>query len=94
MAYELKSQGVAFVMGQCQSILAQPHNLLLTLQHPPAILSVPYPLPPQLLTKPGSHFPPLPLDGETEEQIECDLWDLTRGREWLPQHGGLKLRHC
>lgn len=87
MAYELKPLGVAFAMGQCQSILAQPHNLLLTLQHPPAVLSVPYPLPAQLVTPPGSHFPPLPLDGETEEQVECEMWDLTRGREWMQQEG-------
>lgn len=85
MGWELISTGVAFAMGKCQSVLAQPHNLLLTLQHPPAVLKVPYPIPEQLNTAVGSHFPPLPLDGETEEQVECDLWDLTRAKEWMDQ---------
>lgn len=87
LGWELKAQGVAFAMGGCRSVLPQQHNLLLALQHPPAVLAVPYPLPPQLVTPPGSQFPPLPLDGDTEEQVECELWDLTRGREWIDQKG-------
>ncbi|KAL1407763.1 WD40 repeat protein [Vanrija albida] len=83
--YELKPTGVAFVMGRCQSVLAQQHNLLLSLQHPPAILNVPFPIPQQLLAAPGSHFPPLPLDGDTEEQVECDIWDLTEAKAWIRQ---------
>lgn len=72
-------------MGRCTSVLPQPHSIILTLQHPPALLTVPFPIPSQLLTPPGSHFPPLPLDGDTEEQVECELWDFTRGHEWLLQ---------
>lgn len=72
-------------MGRCQSVLAQQHNLLLSLQHPPAILNVPWPIPQQLLAAPGSHFPPLPLDGDTEEQVECDIWDLTEAKAWIKQ---------
>lgn len=88
MGWTLKPTGIAFVMGGCTSILAQPHSLLLTLRHPPSILAVPYPLPPQLLSPPGSHFPPIPLDGDGEDQVECDIWDLTKGQHWLSYGGG------
>lgn len=87
MGWELKAQGTAFAMGGCRSVLPQQHHLLLTLQHPPALLTVPYPIPAQLITPPGSHFPPLPLDGESEEQVECDLWDLSKAKDWMDQTG-------
>ncbi|ODN94637.1 hypothetical protein L198_04776 [Cryptococcus wingfieldii CBS 7118] len=83
MGWQLTYLGTAFVMGGCQSILCQSHNLLITLRHPPSILSVPWPVPSQLLTPPNSHFPPPPLDAATEAQIECDVWDLSAGKEWL-----------
>lgn len=82
--WELRCAGVAFAMGRVTAVLPQPHSLVLTLQHPPALLTVPYPIPAHLLTAPGSHFPPAPLDGDTEEQVECELWDLGRA-EWLLQ---------
>ncbi|KAK4690054.1 RAB6A-GEF complex partner protein 1, partial [Tremellales sp. Uapishka_1] len=76
--WRLEPKGVTFLMGGCESILAQPHNLLITLRHPPSILSVPYPIAPTFLTAAENHFPPIPLDGE-----DCDVWDLTRGKGWL-----------
>lgn len=89
--FELKNRGVAFVMGKCTSIVAQSHNLLLSLQYPPSIFIVPWPLPTQLITQPGSHFPPLPLDGESEAQVECEMWDLAKARDWLDQNGKLRI---
>ena len=74
-------------MGGCTSLHAQPHNLLITLRHPPSILSVPYPLPSHLLTPPGSHFPPPPLDGDGEDQVECDIWDMLKAKEWMEFRG-------
>lgn len=74
-------------MGKCTSVVPQSHSLLLSLQHPPSILSVPWPIPTHLITAPGSHFPPLPLDGESEAQVECEMWDLTQARDWLDQRG-------
>jgi hypothetical protein len=89
MGWELRSLGVAFVMGGCESVLLQAHALLITLRHPPSVLTAPYPLPQQLISPPGSHFPPTPLDGEGEEQVECEVWDLTKAREWMDWQGGL-----
>ncbi|KAK8854501.1 hypothetical protein IAR55_003240 [Kwoniella newhampshirensis] len=83
MGWQLRSLGTAFIMGGCESVLPQPHNLIMTLRHPPSLLTIPYPVPSPLLSPPGSHFPPPPLDGETEAQIECDTWDLNNAREWL-----------
>ncbi|BEJ15800.1 hypothetical protein CspHIS471_0504050 [Cutaneotrichosporon sp. HIS471] len=82
--WELRCDGVAFAMGRATAVLPQQHSLVITLQHPPAFLTVPYPIPAHLLTPPGSHFPPAPLDGDTEEQVECELWDMGRA-EWLLQ---------
>nr|XP_019011783.1 uncharacterized protein I206_03889 [Kwoniella pini CBS 10737]OCF50564.1 hypothetical protein I206_03889 [Kwoniella pini CBS 10737] len=83
MGWELRCLGTAFVMGRCQSLVTQPHNLLLVLQHPPSILTVPYPIPIQLLSPAGSHFPPPPLDGDSESQIDCSIYDLSSNTEWL-----------
>ncbi|WVF67677.1 hypothetical protein IAT40_002436 [Kwoniella sp. CBS 6097] len=83
MGWDLRSLGTAFIMGGCESLVAQPHNLLILLRHPPSILSVPYPVPSQLLSPPGSHFPPPPLDGDSETQTDCETWDLTQAREWM-----------
>ncbi|WWC90379.1 uncharacterized protein L201_005312 [Kwoniella dendrophila CBS 6074] len=88
MGWELKSLGTAFIMGQCESLITQQHNLLLLLKHPPSILSVPYPIPSQLLSPVGSHFPPPPLDGvdsnsQGQSQTECSIWDLQNAKEWL-----------
>lgn len=87
MGWELRPLGVAFVIGGCSSILVLPHHLKLTLRHPPSLLTVPHPLPEQLLCPPGSHFPPTPLDGDSEEQVECDIWDMTKAREWIIYDG-------
>lgn len=94
MGWELKPLGAAFVMGGCESLHAQPHALLLTLRHPPSILTVPYPIPVQLLTPPGSHFPPPPMDGDGEEQVECEVWDLTLGKKWMVYEGQLTSLPC
>lgn len=83
MGWELRALGTAFVMGGCESVLPQAHNIMMTLRHPPSILSVPYPAPSQLLTPPNSHFPPPPLDAATESQIECETWDLGSSRSWI-----------
>ncbi|OXH27574.1 hypothetical protein J008_04717 [Cryptococcus neoformans] len=83
MGWELRALGTAFVMGGCESVLPQAHNIMMTLRHPPSILSVPYPAPSQLLTPPNSHFPPPPLDSATESQIECETWDLGSSRSWI-----------
>lgn len=89
MGWELQPLGSAFIMGGCESFYPPPstHHLALTLRHPPSLLLVPYPIPAQLLSPPGSHFPPVPLDGDGEEQVECEVWDLTRGKEWLRYSG-------
>lgn len=87
--WELRALGSAFVMGGCTSLHAQAHNLLVTLRHPPSVLTVPYPIPPQLLAQPGSHFPPPPLDGDGEDQVECDVWDLLRAKDWMGFTGQL-----
>jgi hypothetical protein len=87
MGWEVHVLGVAFVMGGCSSILSLTHTLILTLRHPPSLLTVPYPLPPQLLCPPGSHFPPTPLDGDGEEQAECEIWDLTKAKDWMSWDG-------
>ncbi|WVQ79752.1 hypothetical protein IAT38_001852 [Cryptococcus sp. DSM 104549] len=83
MGWELRSLGTAFVMGGCESVLPQSHSVLMTLRHPPSILSVPYPVPSELLSPPRSHFPPPPLDSASEAQIECDIWDFTSAKSWL-----------
>lgn len=83
MGWELRALGTAFVMGGCESVLPQTHNIIMTLRHPPSILSVPYPVPSQLLTPPNSHFPPPPLDAATESQVECETWDLGNSRSWI-----------
>lgn len=70
-------------MGGCTSLISQPHHLLVTLRHPPSLLNVPYPIPDHLLAKPGSHFPPPPLDGDGEDQVECEVWDMTKAKEWM-----------
>ncbi|OCF75666.1 hypothetical protein I204_02958 [Kwoniella mangroviensis CBS 8886] len=87
MGWDLRSLGTAFIMGRCESLILQPHNLLLVLQHPPSILSVPYPIPSQLLSPPGSHFPPPPLDGDSEAQIDCNIWDLQNAKDWMIPSG-------
>ncbi|WVQ95249.1 hypothetical protein IAU59_002344 [Kwoniella sp. CBS 9459] len=83
MGWDLRSLGTAFIMGGCESLVTQPHNLLILLRHPPSILSVPYPVPSQLLSPPGSHFPPPPLDGDSETHVDCETWDLTQARDWM-----------
>ncbi|WWC93237.1 hypothetical protein V866_000070 [Kwoniella sp. B9012] len=87
MGWDLRSLGTAFIMGRCESLVLQPHNLLLVLQHPPSILSVPYPIPSQLLSPPGSHFPPPPLDGDSEAQVDCNIWDLQNAKDWMIPSG-------
>ncbi|KAL7422502.1 WD40 repeat protein [Cryptotrichosporon argae] len=82
-AYTLVSLGVAFAMGAVQFVLAQSHSLLVLLRHPQSILLVPWPLPPSLLSPPGSHFPPAPLDGEGEEQVGIESWELAKGADWI-----------
>jgi hypothetical protein len=89
LGWELRALGSAFIMGGCTSLHAQPHNLLITLRHPPSVLTVPYPGPQHLLTAPGSHFPPPPLDGDGEDQVECDIWDMLKGRDWMGFKGKL-----
>lgn len=88
MGWTLKPLGAAFVMGGCTSISGQSHSISITLRHPPSILTVPYPIPTQLLSPPNSSFPPAPLDGDGPEQSECEHWDLERGRDWLQYQGG------
>ncbi|KIR54632.1 hypothetical protein I315_02510 [Cryptococcus gattii Ru294] len=83
MGWELRALGTAFVMGGCEYVLPQTHNIIMALRHPPSILSVPYPVPSQLLTPPNSHFPPPPLDAATESQVECETWDLGNSRSWI-----------
>ncbi|WWC63641.1 uncharacterized protein I303_106246 [Kwoniella dejecticola CBS 10117] len=83
MGWELRCLGTAFLMGRCESLVAQPHNLLLVLQHPPSLLSVPHPVPSQLLSPAGSHFPPPPLDGDSESQMDCSIYDLSSNNDWL-----------
>nr|XP_019045052.1 hypothetical protein I302_06968 [Kwoniella bestiolae CBS 10118]OCF23982.1 hypothetical protein I302_06968 [Kwoniella bestiolae CBS 10118] len=87
MGWDLRSLGTAFIMGRCESLVIQPHNVLLLLQHPPSILSVPYPIPSQLLSPPGSHFPPPPLDGDSEAQVDCNIWDLQNAKDWIVPSG-------
>ncbi|WVR09306.1 hypothetical protein IAU60_006371 [Kwoniella sp. DSM 27419] len=83
MGWELRSLGTAFTMGGCESLVAQPHNLLVLLRHPPSLLSIPYPVPTQMLSPPGSHFPPPPLDGGADVQADCQIWDLSNARDWM-----------
>ncbi|WRT68724.1 uncharacterized protein IL334_005704 [Kwoniella shivajii] len=83
MGWDLRALGTAFIMGRCESLVTQPHNLLMILQHPPSILSVPWPVPSQLLSPPGSHFPPPPLDGDSETQVDCAVWDLSNAKDWM-----------
>ena len=87
MGWKLASAGVAFVMGGCSSILPLPHTLILTLRHPPCVLTVTYPIPSHLLATPGSHFPPTPLDGNGGDQVDSDVWDLSKGRDWMVWNG-------
>jgi hypothetical protein len=75
--------GAAFLMGHPQSLFAQSHSLLISLRNPPALLSVPYPIPSQLVAPPNSHFPPPPLDGDGPEQDECEIWDLGDAQGWM-----------
>ncbi|WVO14603.1 hypothetical protein L204_102239 [Cryptococcus depauperatus] len=82
MGWNLRSIGVAFVMGGCEFILPQTSHLLITLRHPPSILEVPWPVPSHLVTPPGSHFPPPPLDGASEAQVECKSFDLSNA-QWI-----------
>lgn len=89
LGWELRALGSAFIMGGCTSLHAQPHNLLITLRHPPSILTVPYPVPAHLLSAPGSHFPPPPLDGDGEDQVECDIWDMLKAKDWIGFKGEL-----
>lgn len=91
LGWELRALGSAFIMGGCTSLHAQPHNLLITLRHPPSILTVPYPIPAHLLSAPGSHFPPPPLDGDGEDQVECDIWDMLKAKDWMGFKGELSL---
>ena len=92
MGWSLVYLGVAFVMGTCTTVLAQSHSLMVCLRNPPSILTVPYPLPPALLTRPGSHFPPPPLDGEGEEQVDVEVWDMTKAKDWMVQNGAFPIR--
>ena len=87
LGWELRALGSAFIMGGCTSLHVQPHNLLITLRHPPSILSVPYPIPGHLLSAPGSHYPPPPLDGDGEDQVECDIWDMLKAKDWMDFRG-------
>ena len=80
-------------MGRCTTILPQSHTLLIGLQHPPAILSVPWPIPSSLISPPGSHFPPKPVDGDGEDQAECEIWELDGGAPWVVRTGSLSLLH-
>jgi hypothetical protein len=83
MGWSLRSLGAAFIMGDPQSLHAQTHSLLITLRNPPSVLTVPYPIPSQLLAPPNSHFPPPPLDGDGPEQDDCEIWDLTKAKDWM-----------
>lgn len=87
MGWTIKSLGVAFIMGGCESMSAQAHSLSFTLRHPPAILTVPCPIPLQLLAPPGSHFPPPPMDGDGEDQVECEVLDMNELKGWMRSHG-------
>lgn len=87
MGWTLRSLGAAFIMGHPQSLFAQSHSLLITLKSPPSILTVPYPIPSQLIAPPNSHFPPPPLDGDGPEQDECEIWDLVKAKEWMQCQG-------
>lgn len=87
MGWTLRSLGAAFIMGHPQSLFAQSHSLLITLKSPPSILTVPYPIPSQLIAPPNSHFPPPPLDGDGPAQEECEIWDLAKAKEWMQCQG-------
>ena len=94
VGWKLKPLGVAFVMGKCTHVYLQSRNLLLSLQHPPGILSVPWPIPSALLSPPGSHFPPAPLDGDGEDQAECEMWELAEGKIWIDSTGKIAALWC
>ena len=83
MGWTLRPLGAAFVMGGCTSISPQNHSLMLGMRHPPSVLVVPWPIPPQLISPPGSHFPPAPLDGDGQEQAECEHWDFSKAHDWM-----------
>ncbi|ORX38232.1 RIC1-domain-containing protein [Kockovaella imperatae] len=83
VGWKLEPVGTAFVMGKVTSVLPQPRHLHITLQHPGSILTVPWPIPSALLASPGTQFPPNPLDGDGEDQAECEIWDLTEGKDWI-----------
>jgi hypothetical protein len=87
MGWSLRSLGAAFIMGHPRSLFAQSHSLLITLKSPPSILTVPYPIPSQLIAPPNSHFPPPPLDGDGPEQDECEIWDLVKAKDWMQYQG-------
>lgn len=89
MGWTLRSLGVAFVMGGCESVQVQTHTITCTLRHPPSILTAPYPLPASLLSPPGSHHPPPPLDGDGEEQAECETWDMEQAKAWMICEGAV-----
>lgn len=82
MGWTLKPLGSAFIMGTCQTLCAQSHSLLIGIRNPPALLTVPWPVPGHLLAPSDTHFPPPPLDGDGPEQADCEIWDLTQGRDW------------
>lgn len=88
MGWSLRNLGVGFIMGGCESMSAQSHSFSFTLRHPPAVLTVPWPIPLQLLAPPGSHFPPPPMDGGGEDQVECEVLDMSELGWMMPLDAG------
>ncbi|EIW68335.1 hypothetical protein M231_00343 [Tremella mesenterica] len=80
MGWQLDYRGAAFAMGSCTSLLVQTHNLMLCLRHPPAILTVPYPLPQEMLSL-ESDVPPVPLDGGEGKDVQ--IWEFEGSGEWM-----------
>ena len=86
VGFTLKPLGAAFIMGNAAAIVAQPHALMMGLKHPPSITSVPWPIPTEHLSPAGSHFPPNPLDGGSQNE-DFNSWDVAQGKEWLMAEG-------
>jgi hypothetical protein len=80
LGWTIRALGTAFLMGGCTSVHPQAHSLIITLKHPPSILTVSFPVDQSLLSPAGSHFPPKPLDGEVGEG---DIWDMHTSKEWM-----------
>ena len=72
-------------MGGCTAVLPQAHTLMLGLQRPPSILSLPWPIPKFCLAPPSSHYPPPPLDGGEMDKEEFETWELSG--DWIVQGG-------